>query len=55
MFERLTAAAFDRLKEEWECQPNAMARCTDAAQRIWEVHDVSMGACLPSDKPLLLR
>lgn len=43
MFERLNAAAFDRLKEEWECQPNAMARCTDAAQRIWEVHDVSMG------------
>ena len=43
MFERMNAASYDCLKEEWECDPKAMARCTNAAQGLWEINDTSMG------------
>ena len=43
MFERMNAASYDCLKEEWECDPKAMARCTNAAQGVWEINDTSMG------------
>lgn len=42
-FERINAAAYDRLKDEWECDPSSIARCSDAKQQIWEINDLSMG------------
>ena len=30
MFQRINASSFDRLKEEWELEPQAMARLMDA-------------------------
>lgn len=42
-FERINAAAYDLLKDKWECDPGSMARCTDAKQHIWEINDLSMG------------
>ncbi len=52
-FERINAPACDRLKDEWECDPSNMARCTDAKQQIWEINDFSMGICVSCDKLLL--
>ena len=36
-FEGINSAAYDRFKDEWECDPSSMAKCTDAKQQIWEI------------------
>ena len=38
-FEQFNAAAFERLKVDWEEDPAAMAKCVDADMRLWEIYD----------------